>query len=298
MIQSKSLTKKFDDFTALDSLNCHIQKGSIYGLVGSNGSGKSTFLRLVSGVYRPDSGEITVDGKSVYENPAIKQKIFFVSDEPYFLNQATMDEMAAFYKGLYPTFSDEIYRKLSQIFPIERKKKINTFSKGMKRQVMIILAFACNTEYILLDEAFDGLDPMMRQLLDKLLIEKSADSQLTVIISSHILRELEDICDHIGLLHQGRIIFEEDIDDLKLGITKVQVIFGQNGETPDLSGLQIIKKEQKGSLYSFVIKGKQPQIEEYLKNTHPVFMEALPLTLEEVFLTQMEELGYEFNNIL
>lgn len=298
MIQATGLTKRFDDFVALDGFNTNIPNGTIYGLVGSNGSGKSTLLRLISGIYRPDSGDIHVDGVSPFENPATKEKIFHVSDDLYFLPQSNMNDMAEFYSKMYPGFSWEGYAEMCSRFPIDPKKRINTFSKGMKRQVSLILALSCRPQYLLLDEAFDGLDPVIRGGLRKILVDQITSYGMTVIISSHNLRELEDLCDFMGLLHQGHVIFEREIDEVKLGFCKVQAGFSVPPTPEQLQPLDIMQLNQTGSVLSMVVRGTKGDIIEFMSGLSPMFVETVPLTLEEVFVHEMEAIGYDYSKIL
>lgn len=297
MIRAVNLTKRFDSFTALDSLNTEIQQGCIYGLVGPNGSGKSTLLRLISGVYAPDGGTVCVDDLPVFENPAAKDQVFYLSDDLYFLPKATVREMAAFYRGLYSGFDQEKFQRLSQVFPIDVDKRVNTFSKGMRRQAALLAAFCCGTRYLLLDEAFDGLDPVIRLMVKKLLAEEIAQRQMTVIITSHNLRELEDLCDHIGLLHKGKILFEKELDELKFGFCKVQAAYDHPVAWEE-TGLEILQKQQRGSVVSLLVRGDADNTLRALEELHPIFSEAVPLTLEEVFIGEMEAVGYDYNNIL
>ena len=299
MIKAQNLTKSFEDIVALDNLDITIDRGSLYGLVGSNGSGKSTLLRLIAGVYRPDSGTVTVDGSPVFEDTAVKDRIFFLSDDLYFLHKATVDEMAAFYRGIYDRFDMEKYRKIKSVFPIDTTKRIANFSKGMKRQAAILLALSSCPDYLLLDEAFDGLDPVIRLLVKRLVMDEIADRQMTVIATSHNLRELEDMCDQVGLLHKGRVLFQRDLDELKLGFCKVQAVF--DGPAPDWKtiGLSILQARQQGSIHSLLVRGNAQEILAVLQ-TQPgsVFCEAIPMTLEEVFIGEMEAVGYDYSNIL
>lgn len=297
MIKAQHLTKTFDGFTALDSLQTTIAPGSIYGLVGSNGSGKSTLLRLIAGVYYPDGGSIQIEGQDVFENTALKNRIFFLSDDLYFLPKSTVNEMAGFYRSVYSNFNEEKFKRLKAIFPIDCTKRISTFSKGMKRQAAIMLALCCMPDYLLLDEAFDGLDPVIRLLVKKLVADEIADRGMTVIITSHNLRELEDLCDHVGLLHKGRILFERELDELKLGLCKVQAVFK---EEPDWksTGLNIMQNKRQGSIISLLVRGSAEETLAVLQGYNPTFVEAVPLTLEEVFIGEMEGVGYDFNNIL
>lgn len=298
MIETNALVKRFGDFTALTSLTTVISKGSVYGLVGSNGSGKSTFLRLVSGVYMPDGGTVTIEGQPVYENIAVKQRIFFLADDLFFLTQSTMDDMARFYECAYPSFSRETYTKLCTVFPLDSKKKLSTFSKGMKRQAALLLGLSCRPDLLLLDEAFDGLDPVIRSAVRKLLSDEIAERDMTVIITSHNLRELEDLCDQVGLLHQGRILFQRDIDELKLGFCKVHAAFPGGLEDDELKGLDIMQLSRTGSLLNLIVRGNSEDASHYLLEKGAVFAEGVPLTLEEVFIHEMEAVGYDYNNIL
>ncbi len=298
MIEARDLEKRFGDKIALQGMNLTIQEGSIYGLVGTNGSGKSTFLRLTSGVYYPDQGSIQIEGRDVYEDCGIKDKIFFVPDELYFLPHSTLEDMARFYASQYSGWDWEYYQKLCGFFPISSKARLNTFSKGMQRQAAIMLALSARSSYLLLDEAFDGLDPVIRSAVRRLLVDEVAQRNLTVVISSHNLRELEDLCDHIGLLHNGSVRFSRELDELKLGFCKVQAAFSAEYSAGDFTGISIMRCEKRGSLFNMVVRGNSQQVLEYLQQFQPVFAESLPLTLEEVFIHEMEGIGYDYNSIL
>lgn len=265
MIQAKDLVKRFGEKTALQAMNITIQQGSIYGLVGTNGSGKSTFLRLVSGVYYPDGGSIQIEGKDVFEQEALKDKIFFIPDELYFLPQSTVEDMAQFYAAQYSGWDWKYYRKLSKIFPINTKGRLNTFSKGMQRQAAILLALSARCSYLLLDEAFDGVDPVIRGAVRRIVADEAAQRNITVVISSHNLRELEDLCGHIGLVHNGVVLFSQELDELKLGFCKVQAAFRPEREIKEFIGLSIMQYEKRGSLFSMVVKGNSAQVLEYLE---------------------------------
>lgn len=297
MIKATGLVKKFGDFTALSSLDTQIDSGSIYGLVGSNGSGKSTLLRLISGVYMPDGGSIEVNGQNVFDNVRIKDKIFFLADDLYFIPKSSVDDMAKFYKGIYSGWNDEMYERLKTVFPIDTSKKLGEFSKGMRRQAALILALCCQPEYLLLDEAFDGLDPVIRLLAKRLLAEEMAKRDLTVVVTSHNLRELEDLCDHVGLLHSGRILFEKELDVLKLGFCKVQAAFEDENDLNE-EEFDIMNKQQRGRLFTLLIRGTPDDVLLKLNQMGAVFAEAVPLTLEEVFIGEMEAVGYDYNNII
>lgn len=298
MITATGLTKRFGDFVALDAFGTTIPEGTIYGLVGSNGSGKSTLLRLISGIYRPDAGAVEIDGEKPFENPHVKQGIFHVADDLYFLSQSSMDDMAAFYGSLYPSFNQESYREMCGRFPINPKGRINTFSKGMKRQVSLILALSCRPKILLLDEAFDGLDPVIRGGLRKILADQIAERGMSVIIASHNLRELEDLCDFMGLLHQGHVVFEREIDEVKLGFCKVQAGFTTQPGQEKLKTLDVMQMEQTGSVLSMIVRGNSAEILDYMNTLGPLFVETVPLTLEEVFVHEMEAVGYDYNKII
>jgi len=297
MIKAVELTKSFGNFTALDGLCTEIERGCVYGLVGPNGSGKSTFLRLVCGVYMPDGGKIEIEGQPVYENAKIKDRIFYLPDDLYFPPKSTTAELADFYSGIYSSFSREKYNYMRSIFPIDDKKKLNTFSKGMRRQAAIMLALSCCTDYLLLDEAFDGLDPVLRLMVKKLIAQDISQNGLTVIITSHNLRELEDVCDHIGLLHKGQILFDRELDNLKFGFCKVQAAFDSPVDINAL-GLTVMKSEQKGKLMSLLVRGSTDETLETLYRLSPLYCEAVPLTLEEIFIGEMEAVGYDYNILI
>lgn len=299
MIKTTNLCKRFGSLTALDNLSSVIEDGCICGLVGSNGAGKSTLLRLLAGVYEPTSGQLEIDGQPVYENVELKQQICFVPDELYFLPGATLDSMAAFLRPLYHSWNQERYEELLGKFPLPRQAKLHTSSKGMRRQAALILALSCQPRYLLLDEAFDGLDPVLRLALRKIMADDVSQRQMTVIIASHNLRELEDVCDQVGLLHQGHILFQKELDSLKLGFCKVQAAFRPMVPKEELErDLDIMKLEQSGSLVNIVAKGTPEDVSRALERHQPLFCEALPLTLEEIFIYEMEAVGYDYNNIL
>ena len=239
-----------------------------------------------------------MDGEIPFENPTVKARIFFIPDYPYFIPQASLDDMAAFYSRLYPNWNQERYEACCGMFPINRKARIGNMSKGMQRQVALICAIAAQPDRLLMDEIFDGLDPVMRQLLKRIVGSEVVDRGMTVVIASHNLRELEDFCDHVGLFHRGGVLFERELDALKLGINKVQAVFQPLPEPDAFQGLDILKTEVRGSLVSFVARGTKEQILERINALHPVFAEVLPLTLEEVFISEMEVAGYDIENIL
>lgn len=298
MIHAENVTMKFENFTALNHLNCSIPDGCIYGLVGSNGAGKSTFLRLISGVYRPLEGSIDIDGAPIYENPEIKKQIVYVPDDLYFLPQSSMNRMAKFYSAIYETFSFERFENLTSTFGLDPKANINTFSKGMRRQAATILALATSPKYLYFDETFDGLDPVMRNLVKTVIYNDVAERKTTTIITSHSLRELEDTCDQLALLHKGGIIFESDIQNLKTSLFKVQVAFGDTYDRSRFDGIELLDYSQKGSVATFIARDDRDACREKLQAMNPLLLDILPLSLEEVFIYEMEALGYAFKDIL
>ncbi len=298
MLAIKNITKKFGETTALNGLSFNIPSGSVFGLIGSNGSGKSTLLRIISGVYEADGGTVEIDGVSTFENPELKGQCFFISDFPYFYNNSTVENMAVLYREMYPNWNEEKFQKLSYIFPIKTTDRIINMSKGMQRQAALMLALSTCPRYLMLDEIFDGLDPVVRQLIKKLLVEMVTEYQATIIIASHNLRELEDVCDHIGLIHSGGIVLEKELDEAKLGIHRVQAVFKDEVGEGMFTDLNVVKIQRQGKLISLTIKGDGQEIENKIKSLEPVYMEMLPLTLEEVFISEMEVVGYDINNII
>lgn len=295
MIKVENLTKKFDDLTALDKLTCTINDGCIYGMVGSNGAGKSTFLRLLSGVYRADEGNISVDGEEVYENPMAKAKIAFVPDDLYFVPGSTLDSMAKLYQSMYKSFDKKKYEELAENLKLPRTKSINGFSKGMRRQALSILAIAARTKYIFFDETFDGLDPVMRNYIKKLICCDVIDRGATAIITSHSLRELEDTCDQLALIHRGGLVLESDIADLKTDRFKVQIAFSEPYDETKFSDMNVISFVKHGSVANMIVLGSKDETVMKLSAMNPALLDVLPLTLEEVFTYEMEALGYTFD---
>lgn len=295
MIKATELTKYFGHFCALDRISCEIPHGCIYGMVGSNGAGKSTFLRLMAGVYKADGGAVTIDGEPVYENPAVKSRIAYVPDELFFLHGASMQRMAALYKATYPKFDRAYFDKLTGTFRLDPTKSLNTFSKGMRRQAATILALSCRPDYIFFDETFDGLDPVMRNLVKQLICDDVAERQATAIITSHSLRELEDTCDQLALLHQGGIVLQSDVQNLKTNLFKVQVAFAGDIGREQFDGMEVLHFQKRGSVMSIIVRGDREQTVARLKAMNPILLDILPLTLEEVFTYEMEAIGYVFD---
>ena len=298
MLEIKNVTKRFGEKTAIEDLSFTIPGASVFGLIGSNGSGKSTLLRIISGVYSPDGGSVEIDGESTFEAPAVKEKCFFISDNPFFYNNSTVESMAGLYRELYSTWDEGKFIKLCGMFPIGTKDRIINMSKGMQRQAALMIALSVCPKYILLDEIFDGLDPVVRQLIKKHIMELVAENGTTVIIASHNLRELEDVCDHVGLIHKGGIVMEKDLDEAKLGIHRVQVVFEKEVGEGVFNELNVVSSRRQGKMLTLTIKGDGKVIEDSIREMNPVYMEMLPLTLEEVFISEMEAVGYDINNIL
>lgn len=297
MIELKGVTKNFDNFKVLENIDLTIPKGSAFGLLGSNGAGKSTILRLLSGIYKAEGGNVLIDGEEVYDNIPIKQKVFFINDETIQFSNFTLNELKNFYKGFYPNFSQELFEKLRNSINLPLNKKLSQFSKGMKRQAIVITALACQTDYLLLDEAFDGLDPTMRIIVKRMIVDAIIDRDLTTIISSHNLKEINEVCDTVALLHEGKIIFSKDLDSVKGNIHKIQTAFPEAYTAEDFSELQIMHFEKNQSIYYMIIKGDEDEIRKQLAPKNPLILDVIPLSLEEIFIYEMEVLGYDYNKI-
>ena len=299
MIELQNVDKKFRDIHAADQISAKIQDGMIFGLVGSNGAGKSTLLRMISGIIKPDSGEILADGEPVFENPAVKRQICFLSDTPYYFANACTEEMRDYYMTVYPSFDGKLFDKLVKKFELDVKRKINSFSKGMKKQVSILLGLCTKTKYLLCDETFDGLDPVVRQAVKSLFASELMNREFTPVISSHNLRELEDICDSVGLLHKGKLLLTQDLDQIKSNICKLQcVIPDQHREQEMVSALRILKLERSGSLLTLTVRGSREDALSLARAKGAVFAEALPLTLEGIFISETEVAGYDIKDFL
>ncbi len=296
MIQATNISKSFDKVKAVDDLSITIQDSQVFGLIGTNGAGKSTVIRMLTGVIRPDSGKITVDEEEVFNNPTAKRNFFYISDEQHFFTNSKPTDMCDYYGRVYPDFNKEKFYDYLAKFDLPKDRKIRTFSKGMKKQTSVILAISSGTKYIFCDETFDGLDPVMRQGVKSIFSLEMEERGLTPIIASHNLREVEDICEHIGLLYKGGMLVSSHLDSLKLGIYKIQCIF--TGNAPDFSSLDVVSVQNRASLYTLTIRGSLESIEEKLQSMNPVFFEALPLTLEEIFITETEAEGYDLKKLI
>jgi len=299
MIEVCDVTKKFDSFKALDNLSLNVEKGSIYGLVGPNGAGKTTLMKIIMGVYKADSGNILVNNEDVYENINIKDNMIYISDDLYFFNNFSIKQMRDLYKKVYSKWSDERFEKLSEVFNIDIKRNVNKLSKGMKKQVAFWLAMSAKPDVLILDEPLDGLDPVMRRKVLNVMMQDVADRELTIMISSHNLRELEDICDHVGILNNGKLVLQRKLDDMKSETHKIQVAF-KNGEFPKEfeNKFKILHKSQLGQVYSIILNGNKETITQELKKYNPLILDMIPLTLEEIFIYELGGEGYEIKEII
>lgn len=298
MIRIDKLSKKYDKDYVLNNLSCTIKDNCIYGLVGANGAGKSTLLRIIMGIFEKDEGNITIDDELVEENVLLKQKMVFVPDDLFFYPGYTLLDTAKYYESMYQDFDMNYLKELASMLNLSLNKKISTFSKGMKRQCALICAIATNADYMFFDETFDGLDPVIRSTMKKVLISQMNKKKTTVVMTSHNLRELEDICDNLGLLYKGGILFESDIDTIKTNMYKVQISLKEKFDRDDFKDFDIVSFKKQGSIATIIIKDKDGTSKKKLEKMHPVILDYLSLTLEEVFIYEMEALGYEFNKFI
>lgn len=299
MIEIKNVKKSFDDLCAVNNVSLKMEDGLIFGLIGTNGAGKSTLLRMISGVLKADQGEILIDGRPVYDNMEVKQDLFYIPDEQFFFNEATPQSMAEYYSNIYPKYDKERFFHLLESFRLEKTRRIRTFSKGMKRQVAFLLGICANTKYLFCDETFDGLDPVMRQGIKRVFAKEVAERKFTPVIASHNLRELEDICDAIGLLHQGGILLSKDIIDLKVDLHRIQFVLENGKEAEDvLKGLEILTQQSQGKMVTATVHGSEQALIKCMQEENPVFYEILPLSLEEIFICETEAVGYDIKNLI
>lgn len=301
MIKVENLVKNFNGFCALDHVNMHVPKGSIYGLVGPNGAGKSTIIRHITGIYRPDMGTVLVDGAPVYENVAAKSRIAYIPDELYYFFQSSTLEMKQFYAGMYPDFDNALFEKLQEFFPsINVKQSIRRLSKGMQKQAAFWLALCCNPALLVLDEPVDGLDPVMRRQLWSLILSRVQEQQTTVLISSHNLRELEDVCDYVGFMHQGKVLLERSLCELQSTVSKIQVAFrsGIPGMPVLPEQIDVLHMSNMGRVYTIIARGNPQDIKKALEAMDPLLVDVLPLTLEEIFIYEMGGADYAVKDIL
>jgi ABC-2 type transport system ATP-binding protein len=306
MIETIDLEKAFDGdgrkkecVKAVNKVSLKINEKEVFGLVGTNGAGKSTLLRMIAGVLKPDKGNVLIDREPVFDNPEVKKQLFFIADEPYYFPNASAEDMKGYYQSVYEKFDGARFDRLVRDFGLDPSRRIANYSKGMKKQLAIVCGVAANTKYLLCDETFDGLDPVMRQGVKSIFANDMEERGLTPVISSHNLRELEDICDHVGLLHQGGVLLSEDIEAMKLGIQKVQCVFrSDEDKARAMDGLSIMSEESRGRLHTFTIRGTKEDIEEHFRNYEMIFFEILPLTLEEVFISETEVAGYDVRKFI
>ena len=292
MLQLTNVTKTFGTTKALDDLTMNVPRGSVYGLVGPNGAGKSTAIRLLTGIYRPDSGSVTLEGMPIYENPVSKERIGYIPDDIFYFPSASMDEMRNFYRGIYPNFDNALYERLFEVFSLPRKGAIRRFSKGMQKQAAFHLSLCTRPEVLILDEPVDGLDPVMRRQVMSLILSDVAQYGTTVLISSHNLRELEDVCDHVGIMNKGRMLLEKSLADMQGSTVKLQLV----GDVPE--DLSVLHESQTGRLKTLVVRGSAEEISLKVSAGNPVYFDVLPLSLEEIFIYELGGVDYEVKNIL
>ena len=298
MIKAEHIIKHFDGFPALKGASLHVSPGSIYGLVGPNGAGKSTIIRHLAGIYKEDAGSILIAGEPVYENPSVKMRIAYIPDDIFYFPQANTLDMRNFYRGIYKNFDNTLFHKLAEYFPkIDVKRNIRSLSKGMQKQVAFWLSISCQPDILILDEPVDGLDPVMRKQIWSILMKDVADRNTTVLVSSHNLRELEDVCDHVGIMNEGVVILERSLEELQDNTIKVQVAF--EGIIPNLNSIpNVLHSSQNGRVLSLIIKGNQKEVTEQVKALNPLFIDMLPLTLEEIFIYELGGENYGIKEIL
>ena len=298
MIEIKNVSKSFGEIQAVSQVSLTLKEQNVFGMLGTNGAGKSTLLRMMAGVMRPDEGEILIDGENVWDNPEAKRKIFYISDDQFFFPNTTAEKMADVYSVYYPGFDRRRFMKFLLRFGLDGERKIQTFSKGMKKQLSLLLGICANVSYMLCDETFDGLDPVMRQGIKGIFAKEIDEKGLTPVIASHNLRELEDICDHIGLLHKGGVLLSKDLEDLKWNLHKIQCVLPEELDESLKESLDILSMTRRGKLLTLTVRGSEEEILSRIGELQPVFMEALPLSLEEIFISETEVVGYDIKNIV
>ena len=296
MIEIDNISKKFDNVDALTDVSAQIRESEVFGLIGTNGAGKSTLLRIMSGILRPDKGNIRIDQQDVYENIPAKTNLFYISDDQFFFPNDKPRDMMSFYKGCYPTYDEQRFEELLNVFELPKERTISTYSKGMKKQLFVALGLAAGTKYLFCDETFDGLDPLMRQKVKALFKNEMEKRKLTPVIASHSLRELEDICNHIGLLHKGGILFSRDMNDMQLGVHRINLILKPGKYLEEIKELDVISDNPNGSIHMLTVRGDIEKIKSMLNASDPVFYEEVPLTLEEVFICETESFIKKLNN--
>ena len=298
MIEAQNLTKSFGKYKVLDDLNLRVKKASVYGLLGPNGAGKTTLIKHLTGLYRQDQGIVTIDNQPVYENPEAKAQMVYIPDDLYFFSQSSIDETAKFYSKIYPEWNWNRYEQLKQVFPIDSKRRVVKLSKGMQKQVAFWLGICTMPRVMILDEPVDGLDPVMRKKVWNLILQDVAERQVSVLVSSHNLRELEDVCDHIGILHNGKIVVERELDDMKSDVHKFQLAFSAEIPAGFLEGPEVLHRTQTGSILLLIARGDKKELLQKVKLANPVILDVLPLTLEEIFIYELGGMGYDIQNII
>lgn len=296
MIEVRNVTKTFDGFCALDDLTLTVPQGAVYGLVGPNGAGKSTIIRHLTGIYRQDAGTITIDGAPVFENPAVKARIAYIPDDVFYFSQATITDMMRYYRGVYPRFDTARYDALREVFALDPKRPIRRLSKGMQKQAAFWLAMSMRPDVLILDEPVDGLDPVMRRQVWSLAMADVAENGTTVLVSSHNLRELEDVCDHVGIMNGGKLLLERTLSDLQDNIAKVLVALPDGTDLPE--GLDIVHLSTTGRLYTLILRGNTAELTNILSTAQPLFMDVVPLTLEEIFIYELGGADYAVKDII
>ena len=299
MIELRNITKSFDKMKAVDNVSVTIRENTVFGLIGTNGAGKSTVLRMIAGILEPEQGEIAIDGLPVFDNMDAKKKLYFIADEPYFFANCNAVDMQKYLISVYPEFAVEDFYNYLVNFGLDKKRKVNTYSKGMRKQLALICGICSGAKYLLCDETFDGLDPVMRQEIKSIFASEMERRGMTPVIASHNLRELEDICDHVGLLHKGGVLLSKDLEDMKCNIQKIQCVFKTlEDEAKVISSLDIMKNEKRGSLNVLTVRGNKAEILAIFATANTVFFEALPLSLEEIFISETEVVGYDIKKLI
>ncbi len=299
MIKLENIHKTFGKYPAISDVSLNIEDSQVFGLVGTNGAGKSTMLRMISGVLRQDSGEITLDGQPVYDSPDIKQQIFFIPDDPFFFPNGNAADMCSYYRTVYQHFNPVLFEKMLGDFSLDAKRPVRNYSRGMKKQLAILCGICSGARYLLCDETFDGLDPVMRQAVKSIFADHMSRRGLTPVIASHNLRELEDICDHVGLLHKGGLILSRDLEDMRLRLQRIQCVFAKdNGEAQALARLEVLNSSTRGRLHMLTVRASREEVLSCFEKIDTVFFEILPLTLEEIFISETEVAGYDIKNII
>jgi ABC-2 type transport system ATP-binding protein len=298
MIKADNVSKRFGRFDAVKNVQVHVKKGSIYGLLGSNGAGKTTLLKILSGIIRADHGVPTIEGESIFEAPDVKKRVLFIPDQPYFFHQTSLMQMASFYEAVYDQWNGERFHQLYEHFALDPNALLSRMSKGMQRQAAFILTLSAMPDALILDEPFDGLDPVVRQQVKNLLIQDVSGRSMTVLVSSHNLREMEDFCDAVGVMHRGALLYERDLEELKTDISKLQVAFKKMPDESFLAGMEVVHYERRGRVLTCIVRGTEGEIDRHVRSYEPAIYDVLPLTLEEIFTYEMGSVGYEIRNLI